>query len=122
MINQYDVDGDEFYGARSRDDAVPITLGGQSWRMWVHTAEWATDAVIELFPPDFDGPANDWIVFGTRDLTINLKAIIDDLVTLGYFPATHYLLSIQAGFEDIAYGDYEVEIFWFALQNEADGE
>jgi hypothetical protein len=120
MINQYDIDADLFYGPHSRDSATLVTLGGKSWRMWIHTAEWATDTVIELFPPDFDGPANDWIVFGTKDLDFNLKGVLDDLVTLGHFPASHYLLSIQAGFEDIAYGDYRTRIFCVALQSESE--
>ncbi len=121
LINQYDVDADLAYGGNSRDNATEVTLGGQQWRMAVHTADYVRGNAIELWPPSFAGLNNDWITIGTRDLTTDFLAVILDLVDLGYISPSHYLVSMQAGLEGIAYDDFQTLGFYTALNDEPDG-
>lgn len=116
MINQYNIDGDSYYGGLARDGET-VTLGGRQWQMYQHKTDWATGNTIELFP----GPFNDYKVFGTKDLTFDYLAIVKDLVARGLIPSTDYLTSIQAGFEVIAGGTFRTTQFWTALQSEEDG-
>lgn len=116
MINQYDVDGDGYYGGLAQQGTT-VTLGGRQWRMYVFQSSWASGNTIELFP----GPFPDYLVFGTKDLTVDYRAVILDLVARGLIPASDYLTSIQAGYEVIAGGTFQTTIFWTALQNEVDG-
>ena len=116
MINQYDVDGDGYYGGLAQQGQV-VTLGGRQWRMYVGQSSWASGNTIQLFP----GPFNDYKVMGTMDLTFDYLAVVNDLVSMGLIPATDYLTSIQAGYEVIAGATVQTTAFWTAIQSEADG-
>jgi Calx-beta domain len=116
MINQYDVDGDGYYGGLAMKGQT-VTLGGKQWQMHVFQGGSATGNVIEIFP----GPYNDYKVLGTKDLTIDYLGVVKDLVAMGLIPATDYLTSIQAGYEVIAGGPFRTTQFWTAINNEVDG-
>lgn len=117
MINQYVVDGDGYYGGLAQR-GQSVTLGGQQWQMHVFQSSWASGNTIELFP----GPFNDYKILGKKDLTIDYRGVVRDLVAMGLIPNTDYLTSIQAGFEVISGGAFQTTQFWTALQNEVDGQ
>jgi hypothetical protein len=116
MINQYDVDGDDFYGSLARSGRT-VTLGNRQWLMVVHRTIAASGNVIELFP----GPFADYKVMGTTDLRFDYLGVVRDLVTMGLIPATDYLTSIQAGYEVIAGGPFQTTQLWTAVNSEPDG-
>jgi Calx-beta domain len=116
MINQYDVDGDGYFGGMAKGGQV-VTLGGRQWRMAVMKGVAASGNTIQLFP----GPFNDYMVMGTKDLTLDYLGVVKDLVSLGLIPANEYLTSIQVGYEMIGNGTLTTTAFWTAINNEADG-
>ncbi|MGE0188565.1 MAG: hypothetical protein AB7F79_12620 [Steroidobacteraceae bacterium] len=121
MINQRIADDGYYAGQLANCPQTPgqpcptVTFGGQTFRLWVGTAGWATGNVIQLFLVPNSGP-----LFGSETMTLDLKAVIDGLRGLGLIPDSDYLTSIQIGWEIIEGGTFTTNKFWTALQNEPD--
>jgi hypothetical protein len=92
-----------------------VTWGGQTFRLWVGKADWASGKTIQLFMTPTSGS-----LFGSETMTLDLKAVIDGLRALGHIPDDDYLTSIQIGWEIISGGEFQVSKYWTALQNEPD--
>ena len=116
MIFQKIRDDEGWFGLDTAGLQV-VTFDGRPFRMRVSRWGAGTERVVTLFldpHTDYD--------FGTDDMTLDLKAVIDSLVGLGHLSTTtDYLTSIQAGWEIVSGGTYQTLDFWTAVQNEADG-
>jgi hypothetical protein len=119
MINQRIADDGYYAGELAncpQGGACPtVTWGGQTFRLWVGKADWATGNTIQLFLTPTSGA-----LFGSETMTLDLKAVIDGLRGMKLIPDTDYLTSIQIGWEIIDGGTFQTSKYWTALQNEPD--
>jgi hypothetical protein len=118
MLFQRIVDSDGWF--TSDTAGLPIvTLAGEQWKQRITEGDSmsATTRVITLYRQ----PESASAFFGSEDMTLDLKAMIDQLVGLGYLSATEdYLTGIQIGWEIIWGGTFQTNEFWTALQDEPD--
>ncbi len=118
MINQRMAD-DGYYATqllRCPQNNAPcpeVTFDGHTFKLWVGQADWATGNVIQLFLVPTKGR-----LFGSEDMTLDLKAVIDGLHQSGLIADSEYLTSIQAGWEIIEGGTFTTLEHWTALQDE----
>ena len=121
MINQRIADDGYYAGEVANCPQTPgnpcptVTWGGQTFKLWVGKADWASGNVIQLFLTPTSGP-----LFGSESMTLDLKAVIDGLRGMGYIPNDDYLTSIQIGWEIVDGGEFQVTKYWTALQDEPD--
>ncbi len=122
MINQRIADDGYYAGQlancpQNGGSCPTVTWGGQTFRLWVGKADWATGNTIQLFLTPTNGS-----LFGSESMTLDLKAVIDGLRGMKLIPDTDYLTSIQIGWEIIDGGTFQTSKYWTALQNEPDPE
>lgn len=119
MLFQRIVDQDGWFGTDTASLPV-VTLAGQQWKQRITESETisATTRTITLYRlPEIGGTT-----FGSEDMTLDLKSMIDALAARGKLSATEdYLTSIQIGWEIIWGGTFQTNDFWTAIQNETDG-
>jgi hypothetical protein len=118
MINQRLADDGYYAGElthcpQNNGVCPPITLGGQNFRLWIGKSEWSTGNTIQLHKLPVEGR-----VWGSEDMTLDLKVVIDGLRKLRLIPDDVYLTSIQAGWEIIEGGTFETLEFWTAVQDD----
>ena len=91
-----------------------VTLADARYRMRVSgPGQSATRTVVTLYYE----PQSNWL-FGTEDMTLDIKTTIDELVALGHIGEDEYLTSIQIGWEIIWGGSFQTLDFWTAVQDE----
>lgn len=115
MINQRIADDGYYAGIVA--NLPEVELDGQTFRLRKYKADWASGNVIELFKTPVTGQ-----LFGSEDMSLDLKTVIFKLRDMGLIPASDYLTSIQIGWEIIDGGVFQTKSFWTALQNEPDPE
>jgi hypothetical protein len=120
MINQRIAD-DGYYATellhcpQNNAPCPEVTFDNHTFKLWVGQADWATGNVIQLFLVPTSAR-----LFGSEDLTLDLKAVIDGLRRSGLVPDSDYLTSIQIGWEIVEGGNFTTLEHWTALQDEAE--
>jgi len=131
MLQQFTLDSDATYLANAAN-ATMVTIGNSSYGILVannviyngNAAQTFTQ--IQIYP----GAIPNTTYAGIQDATANLKAIFDYFTANNVINSTHYLTSIQMGWQihsgnytniANASGVYITNEVWTALQAEADG-
>ncbi len=128
MIQPYTIDGDGSYLTYAANATV-VNIGNSQYGFVVANNQSyngnaaQTFTVIQVYPM----PLPNANYYGYMDTTCNVKAIVDYFTANGVMNTSHYLTSIQMGWEILAgntssnSGTYMVNEAWSALQAEADG-
>jgi hypothetical protein len=118
MIQQYVVDQTGWFQGPQHSGSWPkVTIDGVTYREAFNDSpqSFSRDQV-KLY---VDGESG--ATMGKKELTIDLKQVIDAYVEKGKIKSTDYLTGIQAGFEIVEGGSYVVEDFWTAINDEPEG-
>lgn len=129
MIQQFIVEDSNRWMIKDSDNWKRVTIGEHTYRHRptnpngseqergdVSNPSWSRNQ-IKLYVDNLNGNT-----LGKKDMTIDLKQLIDWAVQEGSLKNTDYLVGIQAGWEIVAGGTYVTEDYWTAINDEAEGQ